>query len=649
MNHDKTAKEILSAVGGNDNINSVIHCVTRLRFNLKDMKSPNKDEIKQIDGVLTVVESGGQFQVVIGNEVPKVYESLLKTMGRDPSASTTEQGNAGEKRGLFNRFVDVVSGVFMPVVGVLAAAGILKGLLALFITLKWLTEDMNTYKILFATADALFYFFPIILGFSAGKKFGGNPFISATIGAALVYPTMTAAATAGTGMSFLSIPVVLINYTQSVIPIIIASYLAANFERWLTKVSPSSIKMFLVPLITLAVITPVVFMAVGPVATLISDLLAKGAMWTYGLSPIIAGLLLAGLWQTIIIFGLHWAFVPILLNNLVTNGFDPINGMLYCTTFAQTGAAFAIAIKTRDKKLKPIAMSATISGVMGVTEPAIYGVTLPAKKAFVMASIAGGIAGAVAGFMGSTAYGFGAGVFGIPLFINPQGIDSGFIGFILSIVIAFVLGFILTYMFGYRNTAPSVAVASSSAKLGGVEQGQTVVGSSVANATVGTTSSSATQTATGTLTEHTVYSPLTGTIIPLTEVSDEAFSTGAMGQGVAIKPSVGVAYAPFDGVIVTIFKTKHAIGLLSEDGVEILIHIGINTVSLKGKHFTSYVSDGDVVRKGDKLVEFDLAAIQAAGYDTTTSVIVSNTSSYSDIQINSSSQVEQGAALISVK
>ncbi|WP_145408273.1 beta-glucoside-specific PTS transporter subunit IIABC [Paenibacillus xylanexedens] len=621
MNHDKTAKEILSAVGGNDNINSVIHCVTRLRFNLKDMKSPNKDEIKQIDGVLTVVESGGQFQVVIGNEVPKVYESLLKTMGREPSASTSEQGNEGEKRGLFNRFVDVVSGVFMPVVGVLAAAGILKGLLALFITLKWLTEDMNTYKILFATADALFYFFPIILGFSAGKKFGGNPFISATIGAALVYPTMTAAATAGTGMSFLSIPVVLINYTQSVIPIIIASYLAANFERWLTKVSPSSIKMFLVPLITLAVITPVVFMAVGPVATLISDLLAKGAMWTYGLSPIIAGLLLAGLWQTIIIFGLHWAFVPILLNNLVTNGFDPINGMLYCTTFAQTGAAFAIAIKTRDKKLKPIAMSATISGVMGVTEPAIYGVTLPAKKAFVMASIAGGIAGAVAGFMGSTAYGFGAGVFGIPLFINPQGIDSGFIGFILSIVIAFVLGFILTYMFGYR----------------------------VADATVGTTSSSATQTATGTLTEHTVYSPLTGTIIPLTEVSDEAFSTGAMGQGAAIKPSVGVAYAPFDGVIVTIFKTKHAIGLLSEDGVEILIHIGINTVSLKGKHFTSYVSDGDVVRKGDKLVEFDLAAIQAAGYDTTTSVIVCNTSSYSDIQINSSSEVEQGEALISVK
>lgn len=622
MNHDQTAKEILSAVGGNDNINNVIHCVTRLRFNLKDMKSPDKEEIKKIDGVLTVVESGGQFQVVIGNEVPKVYESLLKTMGKDPAASTSEDTTQGEKKGLFNRFVDVISGVFLPVVGVLAAAGILKGLLALFITLKWLTEEMSTYKILFATADALFYFFPILLGFSAGKKFGGNPFISATIGAALVYPTMTAAFTDGTAMSFLGIPVVLINYTQSVIPIIIASYLAANFEKWLAKISPSSVKMFFVPLVTLAIITPIVFLAVGPVATFISDYLATGAMWVYGLSPIIAGFILAGIWQTVIIFGLHWAFIPILINNVVTNGFDPINGMLFCTTFAQTGAAFAIAIKTRDKRLKPIATSATIAGLMGVTEPAIYGVTLPTKKPFIMASIASGIAGAVAGFMGSNAYGFaGGGVFGIPLFINPKGIDTGFIGFILSVLIAFVLGFILTYILGYKNESAD-----------GVSSTVTPV--------------QATPQALG---EKTVSSPLTGQLIPLIEVGDEAFASGAMGQGAAIIPTKGVAYAPFDGVVVTIFKTKHAIGLLSEDGVEILIHVGINTVTLKGKHFTSYVSDGDTVRKGDKLVEFDLEGITAAGLDTTTSVIVSNTAAFTDIQVKSQGSVEQGEALITVK
>ena len=244
MNHDKTAKEILSAVGGNDNINNVIHCVTRLRFTLKDMQAPNKEEIKQIDGVLTVVESGGQFQVVIGNEVPKVYDALLKTMGRSPEASSSANETQGEKKDCLT----VLSMSFRcvhAVVGVLSAVGILKGLLALFITLGWLTEEMSTYKILFAIADALFYFFPILLGFSAAKKFGGNPFISATLGAALVYPTMTAAYTDGTAMSFLGIPVVLMNYTQSVIPIIVASYLAANFEKWLGKIAPSSIKMFL--------------------------------------------------------------------------------------------------------------------------------------------------------------------------------------------------------------------------------------------------------------------------------------------------------------------------------------------------------------------------------------------------------------------
>lgn len=645
MNHGKTAKEILDAVGGNDNVNNVVHCVTRLRFNLKDMKSPNKEEIKNIDGVLTVVESGGQFQVVIGNEVPKVYEALVQQMGGTHSmAVNADSEAAGEKKGLFSRFVDVISGVFMPVVGVLSAAGILKGLLALFVTLGWLTEEMSTYKILFATADALFYFFPILLGFSAGKKFGGNPFISATIGAALVYPTMTAAFTDGTAMTFLSIPVVLINYTSSVIPIIIAAYIAAVFEKWVAKISPSSIKMFFVPLATLAIVTPVVFLAVGPVATLISDFLAKGAMWVYEVSPVVAGLVLAGIWQTVIIFGLHWAFIPILLNNIVTNGFDPINGMLFCTTFAQTGAAFAVALKTRDKRLKPIAMSSTIAGLMGVTEPAIYGVTLPTKKPFIMASIASAIAGAVAGVLGSTAYGFaGGGVFGIPLFINPKGMDSGFVGFLLSLVIAFVVGFILTYIFGYKN-APATASTSASNESAEGSGGQFESATAASSHTA-----SAVQSATGTNEVKIVHSPLEGKLIPLTEVGDEAFSSGAMGQGAAVVPSKGAAYAPFDGVIVTMFKTKHAIGILSEDGVEILIHVGINTVSLKGQHFTSFVKDGDPVRKGDKLVEFDLDAIAAAGLDTTTSVIVSNTAMFTDIQVQSQGDIKPGDALMTVK
>ncbi|WP_025679536.1 PTS transporter subunit EIIC, partial [Paenibacillus massiliensis] len=379
MNYEKTAQEILKSVGGAGNVSSVMHCMTRLRFKLKDSSLPDKEQVKQIDGVMTVVDSGGQFQVVIGNDVPKVYAELTKLPGISAEAAPVEKDTQGS---LFSRFVDVISGVFMPVVGVLSAVGILKGLLSLFVTLNWLSDDMGTYKILFAAADALFYFFPIFLGFSAAKKFGGNPYISAVIGAALVYPTMTAAFAESTPLSFMTIPVVLISYTSSVIPIILGSYLAAIVEKFFSKVLPSAVKLFFVPLLTILIVLPLVFLAIGPIATFVSNQLAAGTLWVYGLSPIIAGLLLAGFWQTVIIFGLHWAFIPILLNNVMNNGFDPINGMLFCTIFAQTGAAFAISLKTKDTRLKPIATSATIAGIMGVTEPAIYGVTLPLKKPF---------------------------------------------------------------------------------------------------------------------------------------------------------------------------------------------------------------------------------------------------------------------------
>ncbi|MGZ7440376.1 beta-glucoside-specific PTS transporter subunit IIABC [Paenibacillus sp. TH7-28] len=623
MNYEKTAKEVLKAVGGADNVNSVIHCMTRLRFKLKDSSLPNKEQVKQIDGVITALDSGGQFQVVIGNDVPKVYAELTKFPGISADSEPVEE----EKKGnLFSRFVDIISGVFMPVVGVLAAVGILKGLLSLFVTFHWLTADMGTYKILYATADALFYFFPIFLGFSAGKKFGGNPYLSALIGGALVYPTMVAAFNEGTALTFLNIPVVLLNYTSSVIPIIIGAYLAAVVERFINKYMPSSMKLFFVPLLTLIIVTPVVFLAVGPVSTFVSDQLAAGSLWVYGLSPLIAGLLLAGFWQSIIIFGLHWAFIPILINNIMNKGFDPINGMLFCTIFAQTGATFAIALKTKDKRLKPIATSATIAGFMGITEPAIYGVTLPTKKPFILASIAGGLGGAVAGMFGTNNYYSiaGGGVFGIPMFIGPEGVDKGFIGLLISIVVAFVGGFILTYLFGYKNAAPAQADSGRHAADASAQKEQ------------GTS-------------EMTVFSPLDGEWIPLTEVQDEAFSSGAMGKGAAIIPTAGAAYAPFSGTVHTVFKTKHAIGMISQEGVEILIHIGINTVKLKGEHFTAFVKEGDTVKKGDKLVEFDLEAIHSAGYDVTTSVLVSNTADYAEISAKEYGHVNPGDPLLFIK
>lgn len=629
MNFEKTAKDVLQAVGGKENVNSVIHCMTRLRFKLKDATTPNKEHIKQIDGVITVLEGGGQFQVVIGNDVPKVYAELTKLVG-----NLSEEAPAPEEKkgGLFSRFVDMISGVFMPVMGAVAAAGMLKGILSLLLVLNILTQEMGTYRILYSLADGMFYFFPILLGFSAAKKFGGNPYLSALIGAALVYPDMTKAFTEKTALTFLNIPVVLISYTSSVIPIIIAAFLAAKFEKIITKYIHSSIRMFFVPLLTIIVITPIVFLAVGPIATGASNLLADAALGIYKLSPVIAGFIMAGIWQFIIIFGLHWAFIPILINNILTLGYDPIDAMLFCTTFAQTGAALAIAIKTTDTRLKPIATSASIAGLMGVTEPAIYGVTLPTKKPFVMASIASAFGGAVAGLFAAKKYNFGAGgLFGIPLFINNEGLDTAFWGALSSFAIAFFGAFILTYLFGYKNKAP-VAV--------GVSNNTTPINKNMVITN---------QSSTPNNIQKTVISPLEGTWIPLSQVKDEAFASGGMGEGVAIIPNEGIVYAPYNGTVHTIFKTKHAIGLISEEGVETLIHIGIDTVKLKGNHFTSFIREGDSIEKGDKLVEFDIEAIKAAGYDTTTSVIISNTGDYDQIEVVKHVQVNKNDTLFMVK
>ncbi|MCM3033154.1 MULTISPECIES: beta-glucoside-specific PTS transporter subunit IIABC [unclassified Niallia] len=619
MNHKKTAEEVLKSVGGKDNVNSVIHCVTRLRFKLKDTNLPDKEEIKQIDGVITVVESGGQFQVVIGNEVPHVYKEVTAHMGGEAAASA-QSDEKEEKGNLFNRFVDMISGIFMPVVGVMAAVGILKGLLSLFTSLGWLTDQMGTYKVLYATSDALFYFLPIILGFSAGKKFNGNPYLAAVLGAVLVYPTFTTAVNDGTGLSFLQIPITLINYTSSVLPIIIGAFILAKIEHLLKKVVHNSISMFIVPLVAIVVASPLVFLVVGPISTTISDFLAKGAMSVYDLSPLVAGFILAGVWQILIIFGLHWAFIPILLNNITANGFDPINGMLFCTTFAQTGAAFAVALKTKDKKLKPTATSATIAGIMGVTEPVIYGVTLPTKTPFILGSISAAISGAIAGSMGSTVYGFAlGGIFGIPLFISPDGINQGFFGFLISIVLAFVLAFILTYLFGYKENSKVNTKEQPAAEPKEKQEKNTII-----------------------------FSPLNGELVPLSSVPDEVFAGGLMGKGAAIIPAAGIVKAPFDGKIVTVMASKHAIGLQSDTGAELLIHVGIDTVSLEGKYFTLNLKEGDYFSKGDVLLEFEIEKIKEAGLNTITPIIVTNSTDYREILVVDSQSVITGEQIISV-
>lgn len=451
MSYEELAKQIVQEIGGKDNINSVIHCVTRLRFKLKDESLANTEVIKSLDGVMTVVQRGGQYQVVIGDHVSKVYAEVVKLIGKEIAEDThnTEEDNGS----IFSKFVSLMSGIFMPVMGVLAAAGILKGFLTALTVVGWMSTEMGVYKVLFAASDAFFYFLPILLGFTAGKSFKTNPYLTASLGAVLVYPSLLEIYEAGEALTFLNIPVVLMNYVQSVIPIILAAFVTAKFEKVLLRVIPKSLQLIFVPLTILVVIVPISLIIIGPISTYASQLLADGALALYSLSPVATGLLLAGVWQLAVMFGLHWAFIPIMINNITTIGFDPINALLYCTVFAQTGAALAVTLKTKQTEIKSLGMSASISGFLGITEPAIYGVNLPLKKPFIMACIGGGLGGAVAGFFSGKMYGGFAsgGIFGIPMFINPEGLTSEFYGFVLSLLVAIVSAFILTYLFGYKK------------------------------------------------------------------------------------------------------------------------------------------------------------------------------------------------------
>ncbi|MGC5773114.1 beta-glucoside-specific PTS transporter subunit IIABC [Paenibacillus pabuli] len=635
-NYDQLAKDILSRVGGRENVNSVFHCVTRLRFKLKNESAAKTEELKNLPGVITVMQSGGQYQVVIGNEVPDVYKAVVKA-GNFPSEGQFEEeaDNSGKKVSLFSRFIDMISGVFTPLLGLLAATGMIKGFNEMFVSFGWITQDSGTYQLLKATGDSLFYFFPIFLGYTAIKKFGGSPFLGMAIGASLVYPTL-AGLKAGdplytlfTGtlfespihITFLGLPVILMEYSSSVIPIIIATFVAVKLERFFKNVIPKVVSTFLVPFFTLLVIVPATFLVIGPISTWAGQLIGAGATSIYEFSPIATGLVIGGLWQVFVLFGLHWGLVPVALLNLSTSGADPVIAMSFAASFAQIGAVLAVLLKTKSMKLKTLSVPAFISGIFGVTEPAIYGVTLPLKKPFIMSCIAGGIGGGILGYAGSKIYMIGGlGVFGYPTFINKEtGLDFTFYMAIVASLIAFVLGFVLTYVVGFKDPAEKGAAPAPTPVLDPNPNNR-----------------------------YEILSPMAGEVVQLKEINDVTFAGEHMGKGIAIRPTSGRVVSPISGVVQTVYRTKHAIGLVSDDGVEMLIHIGQDTVQLKGQHFTVHVKDGDRVNPGDLIVEFDLQAIKDAGFETVTPIIITNTSNYLDVVGTEDASVQEKDKLITV-
>ncbi|UGB30244.1 beta-glucoside-specific PTS transporter subunit IIABC [Metabacillus sp. B2-18] len=631
MKYEQLAKDILSNVGGKENVSSVVHCITRLRFKLKDESKANTEVLKNMDDVVTVMKSGGQYQVVIGNHVPDVYQAVLHVGGFQGQSQTSDDEEKQK-----SSLIDIISSIFTPVLGVLAATGMIKGFNALFLALGWLEDTSGTYQILNAIGDSLFYFFPIFLGYTAIKKFGGSPFIGMAIGGSLVYPTLSGL-TAGDPLytlfsgtmfesaihiTFLGVPVILMSYASSVIPIILASYFAAIVENRLKKIIPSVVKAFLVPFFTLLIVVPLTFIIIGPIATWLGNLLGMATLFIYNLSPLVAGIFVGGLWQLLVIFGLHWGLVPIAINNLTTMGADPVLATTFAASFAQIGAVLAVWIRTKQQKLKTLSIPAFISGIFGVTEPAIYGITLPLKKPFIISCIAAAVGGGIIGAAGSKIYMVGGlGVFGIPSFISPtDGITFAFWAMLISFAVAFGLGFILTYLFGMGKAKNEVTENSES---------EVAV----------TTASNAKN--------EQIISPLTGEVKVLSEIEDEAFASGALGHGVAIEPSEGKLLAPASGIVTALFPTNHAIGITTENGVDILIHIGMDTVQLEGKYFTAHVSQGDRIEKGQLLIEFDMDKIKEAGKPLTTPVVVTNHKEF-NLNLTPEKQVKTGDCVFTI-
>jgi len=454
MDYKLLASQIIELVGGESNINSVQNCMTRLRFVLKNEDKAKTEEIKVLQGVLGVAQQGGQYQIIIGPNVPKVMAEITKQTQVETAEAINDFSTEKEdlkKSSLFNSFFKTISGCIMPILGILGAAGLLKGFLAIATTFGWMTTETGTYYILYALSDAALYFMPIILGFSCGKVFNCNPYTTAVLGAALVYPNIVAVQSAGEAIQFVGIPVILTSYANSVFPIILASYVASKVEKQVMKFIPQVIQLMFVPMITLVITGPLTFLVVGPIMTWVSNLLAAGTQAIYGFSPIIAGAFLGAFWQLIVIFGLHYAFIPILINNIVTMGEDPVNAILGVTVFALCGAALGFALKIKNKEKKALGFSTMVSGLVGITEPIIYGIAIPYRRTFACAFIGGGIAGAFTALRHGAMQGFGgAGLLQGPLMVKVDD-SSNFVTWMIASALAFFISAVLTYFFGIKK------------------------------------------------------------------------------------------------------------------------------------------------------------------------------------------------------
>ena len=620
MNYKSLAEEIIRLVGGEANIASLVHCATRLRFNLKDESKADTAALKATKGVMGAVSNGGQYQVIIGSNVSHVFKEI---MGMTKLDSSSQGGEEKDDRKIADKVISTISGIFTPVLPAITAAGMLKAVLAILITTKLLTNDSQTYQVLNFMADAGFYFLPILLANSAAKKFKCNPYMAMMMGGILLHPTFTsmisAAKEAGTGISVFGLNVPLASYGSSVIPIILSVWLMSYVEPFADKVSPNAVKFFLKPLITAMVVGIATLVVVGPLGYIISDKVAAVMNAIEARASWLVPTILGALSPLLVMTGTHYGIVPIGINNIMTLGYDTFVGPgMLVSNVAQGGASLAISLKTKDSEFKQLASTAGITGVCGITEPALYGVNLKTKTGLYASIIGGAVGGLFYGIFGVARYATGSpGLLTLPVYIGGDSMTNFYyacIGAALSIAVAFIVAFIL-----YKDPVEEVVNKKEEVKQAPVQEGTT-----------------------------TICAPLTGEAVALSQVNDVTFAEEIMGPGMAIIPTEGKVVSPVNGTVAMIFETKHAIALVDENGAELLIHVGLDTVKLGGKYFTAHVKAGDQVKVGTPLVDFDINGIKGEGYDIITPVIVTNGAEYSSILPINDRAVKMGEEVIKV-
>ncbi len=625
MDYQQTARQIIEHLGGAANINSVFHCITRLRFSLKDNDRVNRDALADVDGVMGINLSGDQFQVIIGNKVTQVFKAIQQEIPALAiiKESAEESGDSTKKRrNPVSLAFEIISGIFSPIIPAIAGAGILKGVLSLFVTFGWVASSNQTYQIMTAISDGVFFFMPMVLAFSAGLKFGANPYLSVALAATLFHPALTALFKAGDPVAFAGITVSPVSYANSVIPIVISIWVLSYVERFFNRIIPAAVRTMFSPLMSLMIVAPVMLIVIGPAGIFVGNALSGGIIWLVDNMGPLAGIVVGGTLSLMIITGMHYVLVPIIINNITRLGYDPIKPLIFMANFGQAGAAFGVFLRSRNKKTRTLALSTSFSALMGVSEPAMYGINIRFKKPFAAALIGGAAGGCLAMTMGVKAYAYAlSGLSGLPALAG-----AGFGWALLSMAVAFAAAAIVTVILGFdekadapvpetqpENEAKPVVAGSSPVAISAAEQ---------------------------------LFAPSTGTLTPLSELSDPVFADEVFGKGIAIVPQNGELVSPVNGQVGSIFATNHAITLESASGAEVLIHIGIDTVKLNGLHFTRHVEDGQTVTVGQPLISFDLDALIAAGIDPSVIVIVTNTEHYEDISLISQGRVDSKQAFL---